>query len=487
MPGGDRDRAPVRAGDTERVGGMPAVREDEAEVGVDDGIVRLDGFGRRAACARPRRRFRAATWQPARPRCASAVGRCCGDRAREARHRLRAPARLYQHVAEPHVRLRVLRDPRRISRKRLLERAPRSSPDVTCASRAASSRRSLGSGRHAPRVAAAAGRVAERLQARERLRIRRRTARGSVAAEIASILRASSAARVRLRRDQSSRLAGVAHDVVELGAAAPRCTSTARRGACAAGSSRNRAAARTTRRRARARYRAPRRVPDERSMPSASNGRRRTMRGDRRRDVDERHRIVHDRPRRGHAGPANDQRHAQRRVVDEHAVADFAVLAERLAVIRGERRSAWTPAIGPERLEQPAACAVRLRDLVVVARLARTLRVDRVAGSPYGACGSNRCTQRKNRSPRCRASHAKRLVDDRAARPLVGRRGRRASARHRVAVGLEPLDQAEAAVERERGDERAGREARPARTRSASVGVLRSIRMPLWRAPCPGG
>ena len=85
---------------------------------------------------------------------------------------------------------------------------------------------------------------------------------------------------------------------------------------------------------------------------------------------------------------------------------------------------------------------------------------------------------------RCVAEPGDRLVDDQAAGPLV-RDVAGGVARHAVAVGLEALDQAEAAVERKGRDERGGRE--PARAkRSASVGA-RSRRMPLWRAPWPGG
>ena len=64
-------------------------------------------------------------------------------------------------------------------------------------------------------------------------------------------------------------------------------------------------------------------------------GRRHTRRAEnRRRDIRQAHRLVAH--RRGHAGRRDDERHAQRRVVGEHAVRPFAVIAEPLAVIAGD-------------------------------------------------------------------------------------------------------------------------------------------------------
>ena len=86
------------------------------------------------------------------------------------------------------------------------------------------------------------------------------------------------------------------------------------------------------------------------------------------------------------ARTCEDERHAERRVVQQDSVRRFAMLAERFAVIGGcddERL------LGPERVQQPADLIVRVRDLAVVrrrresrskrfGRLVRVMRVEDV-------------------------------------------------------------------------------------------------------------
>ena len=116
------------------------------------------------------------------------------------------------------------------------------------------------------------------------------------------------------------------------------------------------------------------------------------------------------------AWAGDDQRHPQRRVVDEQAVADLAVLAERLAVIGGDDDQRGRR-VGPSASITRPDLPIRFRDLVVV-RAARP--GGRSDGSPYGACGSNRWTQRKKRSGAMLGQPRDRLVHDDAAGPFVG-------------------------------------------------------------------
>ena len=149
-----------------------------------------------------------------------------------------------------------------------------------------------------------------------------------------------------------------------------------------------------------------------RSTPSASNARQSDSRASGRRDVDQRHRRV--RPRRGPiAGPGDDQRHPQRRVVDEDAVADLAVLAERFAVIRRDDdqrpvgrarrapRAAARPADPPP---PPRRHSARRPGGVSVGVAVRRVRLEQVDPEEE-PCRS-----------RCARSHADRLVHDHAAR-----------------------------------------------------------------------
>ena len=167
------------------------------------------------------------------------------DRRAEERRRLRAAAGFEQDVAQAQVRLRVPGIVFQHDRSARSSAAPCSSPDVTRAICAASlaaifriGARAAGSGTSA--------RVAERLQRApasrdpatrrswspaRRARRRRSAARGSPRAPV---VRSPGSASLPDRA--SGRTAP---------ASAPRCISSRRCGACAAGSSRNRAAART--------------------------------------------------------------------------------------------------------------------------------------------------------------------------------------------------------------------------------------------------
>ena len=112
----------------------------------------------------------------------------------------------------------------------------------------------------------------------------------------------------------------------------------------------------------------------------------------------------------------DDQRHPQRRVVDEQAVADFAVLAERLAVVGGDDDQRGRRVVS-ERLRAPGRPADPLRRSHRRTARATGRRSD---GSPYGACGSNRWTHRKKRCGAMLAQPRDRLVHDDAAGPFVG-------------------------------------------------------------------
>ena len=137
-------------------------------------------------------------------------------------------------------------------------------------------------------------------------------------------------------------------------------------------------------------------------------------------------------------------------------MADLAVLAEGFPVIgRHDDQRAGT--VGLERGDDPSGLRIRFRHLVVVARLRRP-------AWPGGgiAVGSMRLEQvhpEKEALAAMAIEPGQRLVHDRAARPLVRGPSVRAP-RHPIAVGLESLDQAEAAIERERRDECGRREAR---------------------------
>ena len=93
----------------------------------------------------------------------------------------------------------------------------------------------------------------------------------------------------------------------------------------------------------------------DRSMPSTSGGAHRPERAHRRRDVGQRHRGRRSQCPADVPGPRDQQRHAQRRVVDEDAVADFAVLAERLAVIAGGTTTVFAAAGPSAAISRPAS------------------------------------------------------------------------------------------------------------------------------------
>ena len=92
-----------------RVGRPPLIRKDDPEVGAHDGAVGFDGVGLTQRLVPRRSDPSRAIWHPARPRCASAVGKSIGDGAAEIRRGLGAAAAVHQHIAQAHVRLRVLR------------------------------------------------------------------------------------------------------------------------------------------------------------------------------------------------------------------------------------------------------------------------------------------------------------------------------------------------------------------------------------------
>ena len=103
---------------------------------------------------------------------------------------------------------------------------------------------------------------------------------------------------------------------------------------------------------------------DRRPHPSASGGRAQ----DCRRHIDQRHIVCDD---RAAARPARSKRHAQRRVVDEDAVADLAVLTECLAVIGGghhQRRRGGSPSAARRRPASRSATAMSSRTLGAAAR-----------------------------------------------------------------------------------------------------------------------
>ena len=404
--------------------GCPVERLQDAEVRGDDRIVRL---GR---CA-PRERALA----PAAVSCRAGRGR---SRARGAHRptavppssaaRERAAPRAAQsprcesRVAESQVRLAVARVVAQDALERAIERRrPRSSPEVTCAIRAATSRRSFGIGRASP--AAAGRRAAQRSRARGGASRRRGVDDGRAGArpscvEYRSTRRrgraATSAAaptRWSARRDRGRRRTARA--------SAPRCTSTARS---------HRA------------QRRPAELDERRERLGVELALRQRLRRAkrRRRDRCRRHRGSVDAEQRAStvgatsasvtgvrstrvpaadAGAAHDQRHPQRRVVDEDAVADLAVLAERLAVIAGDDDERVRDARA-ERGEQPAGLAIRGRR-----SRRRSDRSDRPAGSDGVAVGRVRLEEvhPQEEGGRCSlagwaaAASAMRLVDDAAA------------------------------------------------------------------------
>ena len=178
---------------------------------------------------------------------------------------------------------------------------------------------------------------------------------------------------------------------------------------------------------------------------------------DRRCDIDQRDPIV-DRTAGGHTRAGDDQRHAQRRVVDEDAVTDLAVLTECFAVIGGgnDHRvvSNWR-----ERIDETTGLPVSLGDFFIVT-LAR-------AQTPFVGWIAVGCVRLEQMEPKeetgaraaltTRGQPGERFVDHFTSGPLVDCVSI-PSRWQAIAVGLESFDQSEASIERIRGDERSGRE-----------------------------
>ena len=198
--------------------GRPCLGEQDAPVGDHHRVAGLDAVGRRAsACAArvesPRRRQASGQPQVRRRRTARrrrSPRAKCGVASRQRFD----SARTY---AEPQVRLRiagVLGEDRRAASRS--SAGTGSSPEVTCAMRAASSRRSFGSARVAAGARRPRADVAERLQPRGRLGS---TAGGRQRRRRDALDRGGAAARDTSRRlgGQVARLAGIGGQVVELG------------------------------------------------------------------------------------------------------------------------------------------------------------------------------------------------------------------------------------------------------------------------------
>ncbi len=179
----------------------------------------------------------------------------------------------------------------------------------------------------------------------------------------------------------------------------------------------------------------------------------------RRRDVDAASdRLCHDAGR--HAGPGDQQRHADRRVVEKDAVGVLAVLAEALAVVGGhqhERGLACRPFLDPA--QQAAELRVDEGDLAVVGRppaghvLGRRLvgRVWVEVVDPKKERGGLRAGRRRGVEP------AQRGLGRGVGGALdVGRATGVLAAREVVVEHEEAAVEAEAALQREAGDE-AGR------------------------------
>ena len=190
------------------------------------------------------------------------------------------------------------------------------------------------------------------------------------------------------------------------------------------------------------------------------------------------------------AGSAHQQRHAQRRVVDEDAVRVLAVLAERFAVIAGgddqrvgrdagrARRSAARPRDPRSRSHRRIDRAPAAPDRRIAVRRVRLEEVDpQEEVADWRDCWYCALESGSQAIASLTTSAAGRSL----ARLAVG------AARQAIAVDVEAAVQAELMIERKRRDERRGRESPCACSSVASVGTSRDTRRPLSRAPWPGG
>ena len=164
--------------------------------------------------------------------------------------------------------------------------------------------------------------------------------------------------------------------------------------------------------------------------------------------------------RRGRlAGRGDDQRHPQRRVVEQHAVRALAMVAQSFAVIAGndDDGTSHQPARA-ERVEQARELRVGVCDLAVVRRRGPRAELGRRIVRGVGIVEVDPQKKWLMADGRWLAAEpGERAVDDRRRRSLgfeaIGRVG---IARDLIVVGVEPLRQAEAAIEHERADKRRG-------------------------------
>ena len=147
----------------------------------------------------------------------------------------------------------------------------------------------------------------------------------------------------------------------------------------------------------------------------------------------------------------------QRRLVGEHAVRQLAVLAEALAVIRGDDDER-----GPRERRQPieerAERAIDERDLAVVRLRAVLSRRDRRAAGTASADRTT-CTHAKNLPGCLPIQSTARETTTSARRSGIAKLDVALHLRHLIVVDVEPRREAEALREREAADEGAGREA----------------------------
>ena len=125
---------------------IAAVGQDEAEIGEDDRVAGFDALGG-AKCFGGIIELALSGLTRGETQMCVGRGQLRVDRRAKSGGGVAATIRFEQHIAEPQVRLRVLWILGEDATQRRSSAGPRSSPDITCAIRAASVRLSFGSAR----------------------------------------------------------------------------------------------------------------------------------------------------------------------------------------------------------------------------------------------------------------------------------------------------------------------------------------------------
>ena len=174
-------------------------------------------------------------------------------------------------------------------------------------------------------------------------------------------------------------------------------------------------------------------------------------------------------------GRRDDERHAQRRVVDQHAVRALAVIAKPLAMIAGDGddRAIRHPP-GAQRVEQARELRIGIRDLAVVGRARARAELGRrgvrrvgivevhpheECGLRIADCGLTTCGLTTCGLTTCGLAiePGERMIDhDRGGAFGFEAVGRVGVARDLVVVDVEPLPQPESVIEHERANEGGG-------------------------------